>query len=446
MATFNTLIDQKLQKVRVGSTHVPFYFDNESDVSATETDYSDYEEDFHGDLEALLQELQALFDEKISTGKLIVQDTDAFTDDGKQVMLIKQPFASKLKHHLFHPAIYRNIKPLSLFGGTGVECLARLLGVQDIWRYTYDIAVADRYVGLALAGLISMADANESSVAHQLHNIILHVSYSLNIGVKAADQQMAIVGGFMCHPEFDYFGLTDLRVLQSGPSGRVLLSTELKTCAAFPNGHPWYVQSRLAQTLSQLYSTNAPVLLLTPQRFKVFAENEARDSIYTYPYQSSSDNANLASSESLAVDEELLKVIVICLCQALKPILPSESGVQQVISQSVEQSPAKFSAKPIDSISKDRKRSHAVAFSSSGRQPIVPKQPKFKIGQNEDGSAIYADVRVMAECDMVRYLPEELSTSSDDSFTDDEKPVESATAHTSAVTEECTTKPLQNDC
>ncbi|KAI3654662.1 hypothetical protein MP228_000042 [Amoeboaphelidium protococcarum] len=214
--------------------------------------------------------------------------------------------------------------------------------------------------------------------------------------------------------------------MQIQNNNRILLSTQLKTCAAFPYGHPWYAQSRLAQTLSQLYSTNAPVLLLTPQRFKVFAENPERDTIYTYPYQSSADNANLASSESLAVDEELLKIIVICLCHALKPLLPSESGVQQVISHSVEQSPAKFSAKPIDNISKDRKRNHAVAFSSSSRQPIVPKQPKFKIGQNEDGSAIYADVRVMAQCDIDRYLLEEQLTSSDDSPTDDEKPAESA--------------------
>ncbi|KAI3650701.1 hypothetical protein MP228_004182 [Amoeboaphelidium protococcarum] len=445
MATFNTLIDQKLKQVRVAATPIPLLFETESDASATETDYSDYEEDFHGDLEALLQERQALFDKKVSTGRLIVQDTDAFTDDGKQVMLIKKPFASKLKHHLFHPAVYRNIKPLSLLGGTGCECLARLLGVQDIWRQKYNLVVGDEQIANQLNLLIQAVGDNEIVITQRLHAIISMVSFRINVVVANDDQKLAVVGGFMCHAQYDYASLTDLRIMQNQHNNRILLSTELKTCAAFPNGHPWYAQSRLAQTLSQLYSTNAPVLLLTPQRFKVFAENPERDTIYTYPYQSSAENANLASSESLAVDEELLKVIVICLCQALKPILPSEYGVEQVISPRVEQSPAKFSTKPIDSISKDRKRSHAVAFNSSSRQPIVPKQPKFKIGQNEDGSAIYVDVRVMAQYDIDRYFLEEQLTSSDDSPTDDGKPAESAIAHTITVTEESSSKPLYNN-
>ncbi|KAI3654659.1 hypothetical protein MP228_000039 [Amoeboaphelidium protococcarum] len=72
---------------------------------------------------------------------------------------------------------------------------------------------------------------------------------------------------------------------RSGSSGRVLLSTELKTCAAYPVGYPWYTNSRLAQALCQLYSTNAQVILLSPQQFKLFAENPERDSIFTYPQQ-----------------------------------------------------------------------------------------------------------------------------------------------------------------
>ncbi|KAI3650704.1 hypothetical protein MP228_004185 [Amoeboaphelidium protococcarum] len=200
MASFNTLINNELPKqVRAGA---PPHIDFESEGSASESDASDYNEDFYGDVESLLKERQSIFDQRLSVGKLNAQATDASTDSASLLNIVK--------------------------------------------------------------------------------NLV--------------DQELAV----------------------SGPSGRVLLSTELKTCAAYPVGHPWYTNSRLAQALCELYSTNAPVILLSPQQFKVFAENLERDNIYTHRQQSSSNHYNLAYSESLAVDEELLKAMVICLCQALK--------------------------------------------------------------------------------------------------------------------------------
>ncbi len=84
---------------------------------------------------------------------------------------------------------------------------------------------------------------------------------------------------------------------------RIFMSetTEVKTNDSFSGASLWFYKSRGTQTLAALYAFNAPTMLLTQRKFKLFVENPARNEVYTFPYEDSSNENEfrLAVSSSL---------------------------------------------------------------------------------------------------------------------------------------------------
>ncbi|KAI3640843.1 hypothetical protein MIR68_001721 [Amoeboaphelidium protococcarum] len=129
-----------------------------------------------------------------------------------------------------------------------------------------------------------------------------------------------VVGALFAHPTYDVRGQSD--TIFKGFSGNPLLATKAKRAAAFPVSKLWHHGSRGIQTLCTLYRTGCPTILCSQKCFKVFVENDSRDAIFTWPFDSGNSNQNdepysrerVARSYTLQVmTSVIMQVITICL-------------------------------------------------------------------------------------------------------------------------------------
>ncbi|KAI3639761.1 hypothetical protein MIR68_002075 [Amoeboaphelidium protococcarum] len=129
-----------------------------------------------------------------------------------------------------------------------------------------------------------------------------------------------VVGALFAHPTYDVRDQSDTTF--KGFSGNPLLATEAKRAAAFPVSKLWHHGSRGIQTLCTLYRTGCPTILYSQKCFKVFVENDSRDAIFAWPFDSGNSNQNdepysrerVARSYTLQVmTSVIMQVITICL-------------------------------------------------------------------------------------------------------------------------------------
>ncbi|KAI3651577.1 hypothetical protein MP228_002880 [Amoeboaphelidium protococcarum] len=395
MASFNQMIpEQSPQPVRVRQGDQLSIL--ESDVSSLNgMEIQDLDAEYHGSVADHLAQRKLMLQNNISNGRFLVQPYGNDGSDDSQNILINSPFASKLTYDNYHPGIYRSIININDNSVDSIDCLAEYLGVQRVWIQHYETCIHNNMVVDALQTLRDEINVGESVVSMEFYYLVKTIAACMSVKIKLEDQQKVVVGGFMADSRYDYASKCDLRV--SDPeSGKVLLCTELKRDVSYSAGRPWYEKSRLAQVFAALYASHAPLVLLTPVQFKVFCENSARDRVHTFPFDINAPNVNAAQNLTQPIGRELIKAIVICLCQSIavsKVQSGSQSGIIEVL-----KTPLRAAVKLVDSISKrrDGKSGNEKDQAVLGEQSPNLVQPKFFVGMSEDGSRQYQEIRVLS--------------------------------------------------
>ncbi|KAI3646513.1 hypothetical protein MP228_009441 [Amoeboaphelidium protococcarum] len=367
----------------------------ESDVSSLNgMEIQDLDAEYHGSVEDLLSERKQVLENNIVSGRFAIQSRYHIAADGQQCDLMYSPFASKLTHDNFHPGVYRSVQKMNSAGADNIDCLADYLGVQNVWRPKYETAINDTLVIQALQSL-QRSNQRESIVALKLFRLVSTIATGMSIQVEVDDQNKVVVGGFMSQPNYDYASRCDMSISDE-ESGKLLFCTEIKSSASYAEGRPWYEKSRLAQVLAALYAFNVPLILLTASHFKVFCENSTRDRVLTFPFDTDAHNVNAASSLTHPVGRELIKTIVICLCQSL--VAPIEKSTSQRTVVDILKTPLRAAVRLIDSISKSKERKSDGESSrvSKHAQSQNQVQPRFQTGCNPDGSPSYQTIRVLS--------------------------------------------------
>jgi hypothetical protein len=228
---------------------------------------------------------------------------------------VRSPTASKIPSIFMHPGFYRS-ENMGMVSGIGALATILLsVELQCSWRRKVMAVKRDSNVKRSFAEFISLLDASEDAVERALQNLVTALAYSLNVQCKCHGSKQFVVGGLLAQSRFVIHGRTD--VTFQNDDGKVILSTEVKKCRRFPLTHTWYHKSRGVQTFGNLFmfsSVKAPVLLITPEQFKLFylveKEGEAPN-IFTFP---SGHNVKCIG-EDVRV-EGLVDVLSICLLRS----------------------------------------------------------------------------------------------------------------------------------
>ncbi|KAI3640145.1 hypothetical protein MIR68_001023 [Amoeboaphelidium protococcarum] len=397
------------------------YIEHNSSRSGSTVDILDeVEDDIDDDLEQnvktplqeLLESHCSKLDEFVQKDSVRVSSLSEDNGSSKQVRVIVSPHASKLKHVLFHPALYRNILSLD-HGDAGLDNLATLLKVsREEWVDHWQKVSNNQLVQMCLRFL--QEAESEPDINNFFVTLVSYIASTLQVAARPSAEQKSRIGGIMAKSEYDYQSRMDVSFQDCNHAPFTLLGTELKSRTAFPDYQHWYQDSRTAQMFAALYSLNAPIFLLSPVRFKIFVENEGRNEVYTYPF-SEDDGANASEP----IGNRLVKALIICLLRKPSeqqlglvsrlskppaansfhsPVQQSQRPVsgrkrsQQFIPDSIEKVKVSKRVRPADQyddIDENGIEEKHADMSDAGR--IVPR---FKCGEAVDGTILYQEVRV----------------------------------------------------
>ncbi|KAI3635712.1 hypothetical protein MIR68_006350 [Amoeboaphelidium protococcarum] len=258
-------------------------------------------------------------------------------DQEQQTHVILNPHASKLKHVIFHPALYRNVQPLGC-QDEGLDKLAAMLKVsRQQWNDRWLMVKNNQMVQFYLAQL--RGGDSEANINNALQWLLGAIAGFLQVMPKPSAERKTRIGGIMARPEYDYQSCMDVCFQDYNCDSFTFFGTELKSRTAFPVYQHWYQDSRTAQMFAALYTLHAPIFLLNSERFKIFVENDARNELFTYPY-TEEDGANASEP----IDERLVKALIICLLR--KPSERSKyqmSRIPKAVTINVPQTPLKQS-------------------------------------------------------------------------------------------------------
>ena len=246
-------------------------------------------------------------DEKSKGWRLEPHPTEMVGAD--PVITVRAPTASFLDHNCLNPSLYRHLRPLDSF-----DNFAAIIGAPLDWETTYNESVATslevQFV-LHLYGTLPHT-AHENEVSARFVDLVKAVATSLKIICLNGSQTKIGGGGFMARPQYNVRSTTDVNF--SNSSRECMLSTEMKTERSFFDGELWYHASRGVQTFASLFRFNAPTILATQSKWKLFCENRDRSTIFTYPCNHTDgvpDHINAAVMED--VGSGLIKAITISL-------------------------------------------------------------------------------------------------------------------------------------
>lgn len=328
------------------------------------------------------------------------------TAEGTDVVLVRKPTASNLSHRLLNPFIYRNIQNV----GT-LDALATLLDTPDDWETNYNQIVRDGRIIRKLNRFIALPeDTLESTIQSQFIGLVEAIAVYLDIDLVSDSETKIIVGGILARYEYDVRSKCDPHFLNA--DGVHLIAVEAKTRRTFGLGEMWYHSSRGIQVLSALYAFNCPTFLFTQGQWKLFVENNERNSILTFPYDDEIDHSpHVNSSLVQPMGTTFLKAIVVCLLSKRDSLVESMKAVSIEESSQVIETPKKTIIKPkyFDTSEKSQRQSARLQKSSGSN--YGKKQPSFVSGYI-DGQPLYTTVRV---------LPQEVVSRIEDEITLQEK-------------------------
>jgi hypothetical protein len=201
--------------------------------------------------------------------------------------LVRDPTASRVPSVVMHPGFYR---AGNMAGVGDMDELARIMlppHAATGWRERVAAVKEKRAIKSLFRNFVRLLHAPETEVEACLTTLVSCLAMGLDVQCRAKGQQTYVVGGLLAQKRFVVHGRTDETFADD--AGRMILSTEAKTCRSFPTGRAWYHKSRGVQTLGSLFSSagvRPPVLLVTPQQFKIFylvTEAGEVPRVFTFP-------------------------------------------------------------------------------------------------------------------------------------------------------------------
>ncbi|KAI3655438.1 hypothetical protein MP638_000543, partial [Amoeboaphelidium occidentale] len=194
------------------------------------------------------------------------------------------PTASKIMSKCVFPGVY--------MGGERVESideLAELIGAPEDWMARLGPVVENESVQRVVQIFRNLpAGTPETIVESHFGGIVTGIAMLLGEVVYPTLQISFGVGGLLPEPDHAVVGKSD-NVYKDGASVTKFV-TEMKTREAYPDDEVWYFKSRAIQATGALYFSTAPVLLCSPESFKLLVLTENLDNICYFPsgYESGS--------------------------------------------------------------------------------------------------------------------------------------------------------------
>ncbi|KAJ3329934.1 hypothetical protein HDU76_006799 [Blyttiomyces sp. JEL0837] len=324
--------------------------------------------------------------------------------------MFKHKTASKITHKSLHLSIYSNLERLG-----GFDELAKLLGVpleglEDIC----DRVWSDKNVQHYFKKFRHRSDDTpEDQVQSSLDRLCMAISIVLEgqFNIPRPDNvphRTVVVGGFMALSNYDYRSVTDFLVTHD-ETGKVLLSTEVKTNKTFPEEHLWYRGSRGPQVSAALYGYNAVTFLVTPKQWKLFVENVDRNTIRTMPFDDAGQDKRKRPHVCGKMGENFVKALTICLLPRVNPT-DGTTTADELVAVGVGGDPNKASeiVRLAESITLTVQKETSHSDHISAAKPPPPKftkrstsggtatspSPKFPVGVDEAGETIWQEIIV----------------------------------------------------
>ena len=373
------------------SNKIRTYSNDYPDTSDTE---SEEEPRFEADRE---NEAQQTTDERLAQNKDYMETqiagwkVESQIWENQEFQLIVKPTASKLSHRLLNPFIYRNIKNV----GT-LNQLSILLDAPEDWETHYNQVRGNYVVNNQLEEFRNLADDTyEPRIQSMLNTIVSLIGGLLGVVVYARSEKKIIVGGILAKHEYDVRSRTDPYFKRA--DGVNLIASEVKTNNTFASDAMWYHDCRGIQVLTALYSFNCPTFLLNQKQWKLFVENEARNAIFTYPYNEGY-TSHVNSSLVNPMGSEFIKAIVICLLSKRLSTAVEDSKNKAAQSSTATVTPQKKIIKPkfFDTPNNKPQPKRSRASNSKSKENSGKKAPCFISGYS-DGQPIYSIVRVVPD-------------------------------------------------
>ncbi len=305
------------------------------------------------------------------------------TPAGVPIILIKKPTASAMSYRVLHPFLYRKIKDVG-----SLNDMARLLRSPSDWEDIYARIMEDGRLYRFMDNFRELpVDAPESRIQSTFNSIVGAISIYLNVGISSMTDNGVMIGGLLAQHEYDHRCATDLHI--SNYAERVLFSTECKTHMTFRSQAVWYRDSRGVQVFSALYAYNAPVFLYSHRQWKIFLENDERNSVFTFPFEHNPQYSRHANSLLVEpMGSNFLKAVVICLLSARQTLSNPLESTKVVGTPNVGSTPGRNSVK-VEDINSPLKKKPRPGF------------PSFESG-NVDGKPVYSVIRVLPPDEVAR--------------------------------------------
>jgi hypothetical protein len=404
------VITPSLPDARLVRTYPKDYADTDTESEGEAQFEVDTEDEEQYSISARLQQNQQYMDRQITPASgehsaWLLEPQTWQTTEGIDVVLVRKPTASNLSHRLLNPFIYRNIQNVG-----NLDALATLLNTPDDWETNYNQIVRDGRIRKLNRFIALPEDTLESTIQWQFGGLVETIADRLDVDLLSDSETKIIVGGILARYEYDIRSKCDPHFLNA--DGVHLIATEAKTRRTFGLGEMWYHSSRGIQVLSALYAFNCPTFLFTQGQWKLFVENNERNSILTFPYDDDIDHSpHINSSLVQPMGPAFLKAIVVCLLSKRDSLVESMKAVSIEESSQVMETPKKTIIKPkyFDTSEKPQRQSARLQKSSGSN--YGKKQPSFVSGYI-DGLPLYSTVRV---------LPQEVVSRIEDEITLQEK-------------------------
>ena len=234
------------------------------------------------------------------------------------IQLVINPTVSELPHDALHPALLRCVGDVG-----GINNLAEILSAPSDWEQLIRLAYETNRIPAQLNQVRSLpAGTGKGEIQERFVDIIRSLAHALNLSVKPEGRKKMAIGGILAYPEFDIKGEADICLFNE--EGECVAVFEFKTPEEFYNDN-WYRDCRGAQILTALYHFNAPTFLVTPTQWKLFIENQARDSILTLPTLRSIGETVISgpfanSMQIGSIGREFLLAVGLCMLSKPSPL------------------------------------------------------------------------------------------------------------------------------
>ncbi|KAI3661898.1 hypothetical protein MP638_005939 [Amoeboaphelidium occidentale] len=247
----------------------------QSDTASIPSAYSETEEPALGVYTTEFQ-FHEHVQENLDDYNLMDKVTTRLQGDPERYKLTR-PTASLIRSNCVYPGVYRCGHNVA-----NIEELAQILRAPDDWMARLNPLLTNATVLQYFQKFSELPfGTSEARIESKLNGLVSLVASNLNVYADSDDKISFGVGGILPVENHAVVGESDTVYRDS--QSRMKFVTEMKTREAYRANETWYWRSRACQATAALYYSRAPVLLCSPECFKVLVLTENMDNINYFP-------------------------------------------------------------------------------------------------------------------------------------------------------------------